>query len=102
MRGYFPAAMLTRCMSTTDGQFTATNHQLHVSPQGTYRDGNPLANVTVLGVQQPVTNVTLNGVAVPDSGVRYNATSHALFVTGLRNLTTAGGAWAAEWVMRWS
>ena len=79
----------------------AANQQLHASPRGTYHDSNPLANVTVLGVQQPVTNVTLNDAAVPSGGVRYNETSKVLSVTGLRNMT-AKGAWDQEWVMKWS
>ncbi|KAL9634028.1 MAG: hypothetical protein Q9164_004334 [Protoblastenia rupestris] len=82
-------------------EFTAADSALYASPRGTYNDTNPLANVTVLGVQQPATNVSLNGVMVPESGVNYNTTSKALFVTGLRNMT-ASGAWAAEWVLRWS
>ena len=83
-------------------QFTASNNALHASPRGMYSDGNPLANVTVLGVQSAVSNVTLNGAAVPASGVSYNATSKALSVTGLGNVTAATGAWGAEWVLKWS
>ena len=79
----------------------ASNSALYASPRGTYNHTNPLANVTVLGVQQGVSNVTLNGIVVPNELVNYNTTSKALFVTGLMNLT-ASGAWAAEWVLRWS
>lgn len=82
-------------------QFTASNSSLHASPRGAYADTNPLANVTVLGVQDPVSKVTLNGAAVPRSGVSYDSTSKALFVTGLKNATSAG-AWKGEWVMKWS
>ena len=49
----------------------------------------------------PVSNVTLNGNMVPGSGVEYNATSKALFVTGLKEMT-AQGAWKGEWVLNWS
>lgn len=82
-------------------QFTAANLALHASPRGTYNDTNALANVTVLGVQHEVTHVTLNGEEIPREGVEYNATSKALFVTVLRELTSQG-AWARKWVMEWS
>lgn len=65
-----------------------------------YIDTNPLANVTVLGVQDAVTNVSLNGMAVGGSSVNYNASSKALTVTGLNNATSAG-AWSKDWVLRW-
>lgn len=65
-----------------------------------YKDTNPLANVTVLGVQDAVTNVSLNGMAVPSSSINYNITSKALKVTGLNN-ATSGGAWSKDWVLRW-
>ncbi|KAL9099583.1 MAG: hypothetical protein Q9163_004940 [Psora crenata] len=82
-------------------EFTAADSALHASPRGMYNDTNPLANVTVLGVQDPVHNVTLNGMTIPRTGVDYNATTKALVVSGLRNMTSSG-AWAAEWVLRWS
>ena len=65
-----------------------------------YKDTNPLANITVLGVQDTVTNVSLNGVDVPGSSVNYNMSSKALTVTGLNNATSAG-AWSKDWVLRW-
>ena len=65
-----------------------------------YKDTNPLANVTVLGVQNAVSNVSLNGMAVLGSSVDYNASSKALIVTGLNNATNAG-AWSEDWVLRW-
>ena len=79
----------------------ATGSQLHASSRGTYQDGNPLANVTVLGVQQAVSSVSLNGLTVPDEGVKYNETVKALSVTGLDE-TTSEGAWRNEWVLQWS
>lgn len=65
-----------------------------------YKDTNPLANVTVLGVQDAVTGVSLNGITVPGSSVSYNESSKALTVTGLNNVTSAG-AWSRDWVLRW-
>ncbi len=82
-------------------EFTASANALHASARGTYMDTNPLANITVMGVQQSVTNVTLNGVGVPSSCVSYNSTSQVLSVVGLKN-ATAGGAWAKDWVMEWA
>ena len=65
-----------------------------------YKDTNPLANVTVLGVYDAVTSVSLNGIAVRGSSVNYNESSKALTVTGLNNATSAG-AWSKDWVLRW-
>lgn len=65
-----------------------------------YKDTNPLANVTVLGVQGAVTNVSLNRMAIPGSSFIYNESSKALTVTGLKNATSAG-AWSKDWVLRW-
>ena len=65
-----------------------------------YKDTNPLANVTVLGVQSAVTSVTLNGLAVAGSSFKYDESSKALTVTGLKNATSAG-AWSNDWVLRW-
>lgn len=82
-------------------QFTASNHALYASARGMYIDTNPLANVTVLGVQDAVTQVSLNGVAVAGSSVHYDGSSKTLLVKGLDNATSAG-AWSKDWVLRWS
>ena len=58
-----------------------------------YKDINPLANVTVLGVQDAVTDVSLNGIAVPGSSVNYNEPSKSLTVTGVNNAVSTG-AWS--------
>lgn len=79
----------------------ATGSELHASSRGRYQDGNPLANVTVLEVQQAVSSVSLNGMTVPAEGVKYNETTKALSVTGLREMTSEG-AWKNEWVLQWS
>ncbi|KAL8673053.1 MAG: hypothetical protein Q9168_002515 [Polycauliona sp. 1 TL-2023] len=80
--------------------FTASQFALYASARGTYNDTNPLANITVLGVQNAVTNVTLNGATVDGERVKYNETSKALMVTGLNELTSEG-AWMQDWVLRW-
>ncbi|KAL6713826.1 hypothetical protein ACLMJK_008320 [Lecanora helva] len=86
--------------STLLVEFTASKNALYASARGTYNDTNPLANVTVLGVQQDVNIVSLNGVALPSSSVKYNTTSKALVVTGLNN-ATSDGAWKSDWILRW-
>lgn len=63
-------------------------------------DTNPLANVTIWGVQSSVSNVTLNGASI-SSGWTYNDTSKVLDIQGLINATCAG-AWSSDWVLKWS
>ncbi|KAI9931271.1 hypothetical protein ASPWEDRAFT_101185 [Aspergillus wentii DTO 134E9] len=86
--------------ATLNVDFKAAQSSLRASAQGNWKETNPLANVTLLGVTKAPSNVTLNGLKVPSSLVEYNSTSQALFVGGLQNLT-AGGAWAKKWVLKW-
>jgi alpha-glucosidase len=86
--------------STLLVDFTVANGSLYASSRGLYEDKNPLANVTVLGVQSEPSAVSLNGQNVTN-GVSYNGTSKVLAVTGLQNLTSAG-AWAGDWTLTWS
>ena len=81
-------------------QFSLTHSSLYSSARGTYKELNPLANVTVLGVESAVTSVMLNGVVI-QSGWTYNETSKVLDVKALNNIT-CGGAWSQDWVLRWS
>jgi alpha-glucosidase len=72
---------------------------LEASVSGTFEDGIPLANVTVMGVAKaPNGKVTLNGEKVGD-GV-YDESSQTFKITGLEK-ATAGGAWAADWKLEW-
>ncbi|SLM35122.1 glycoside hydrolase family 31 protein [Lasallia pustulata] len=80
-------------------ELTAANSVLHAFGRGSFNDTNPLANVTILGVQQSVSNVTFNGMSV-GSGVEYNNTSKVMTITGLNN-ATANGAWTSDWVLAW-
>ncbi|KAL8942209.1 MAG: hypothetical protein Q9216_001785 [Gyalolechia sp. 2 TL-2023] len=82
-------------------EFTASGNALYASGRGTWNDTNPLANVTVLGVQDSVSRVYLNDVSVDEGQVQYNETSKALVVSGLGRLTS-GGAWREDWVLRWN
>lgn len=81
-------------------QFIASNSSLYASARGTYVDNNPLANVTILGVQDTVSNVSFNGMPVTGSCVKYDANSKVLTVTGLK-IMTGMGAWAADWKFNW-
>lgn len=92
---------MTCAVLTTYFQFIAVQNALYASPRGTYKDPNPLANITILGVPQAVHHVRFNDVAVPASSHGYNATSKTLTVTGLEKVTQEG-AWSADWVLTWS
>lgn len=81
-------------------QFSLTNSTLYASARGIFNDTNPLANVTVLGVQNNVSSVALNGKEL-NGGWNWNETSQVLSITELAN-ATGSGAWAADWVMSWN
>ena len=77
----------------------ANTTSLTASVTGTFQDGVPLANVTVMGLAAaPRGNVSLNGQSVGSAA--YDAASQLFKVTGLES-ATAGGAWAADWTLRW-
>ncbi|KAL3475634.1 glycosyl hydrolases family 31-domain-containing protein [Aspergillus californicus] len=83
--------------ATLDVQFTVANSSLAMSAQGDWRESNPLANVTILGVSDEPLSVTLNGAEVP---VQYDVSSRVLSITGLDRFTH-DGAWAEEWTLQW-
>lgn len=80
---------------------TASKNTLYASARGAYVDSNPLANITILGVQQApkAGTVTLNGAKI-GQGVNYNAVSKVLSITGLQSMTKMG-AWSQDWVFNW-
>lgn len=80
--------------------FKSNGSSLSALARGSWKESNPLANVTVLGVGQAPGSVTLNGNTVPSSSVKYDSKSQVLAVTGLQNLTS-GGAFEKNWVLRW-
>lgn len=82
-------------------ELTASRGTLYASARGRYEDANPLDCVTVLGVANPVSTVTLNGKAVKGKGIKYDATSKTLTVSGLKSLTSKG-AWAQDWALKWT
>ncbi|RFU25375.1 hypothetical protein B7463_g10963, partial [Scytalidium lignicola] len=81
-------------------QFSLVEQSLHTSVQGTFVDRNPLANVTILGVQSPVKGVLFNGGNIT-SGWSWNETSKVLDVQGLEG-NSNDGAWSRDWVLSWS
>lgn len=80
--------------------FVASNSTLFATGRGAFKDTNPLANVTVLGVPAAPSAVTLNNETVPSESVTYNSTSKVLVVNGLQSLTR-DGAWSSDWVLKW-
>lgn len=78
---------------------TASNGSLYASNRGTYADSNPLANVTIMGVQSGPSTVSLNGQDL-SAGWNYNSSSKVLSVKGLASSTPAG-AWAQGWTLSW-
>lgn len=80
--------------------FLASKSTLRASARGTWKEANPLANVTLLGVTEKPSSVTLNGQKLSPDSVKYNATSQVLHVGGLQK-HTADGAWAKDWVLEW-
>ncbi|PBP23596.1 glycoside hydrolase family 31 protein [Diplocarpon rosae] len=85
--------------STLWVEFSLAGSTLYSSARGTYKDTNPLANITILGVSSSVSSVTLNGASL-HSGWTYNSTSQVLDIKGLSN-STASGAWANDWTLKW-
>ncbi|KAH8690762.1 putative alpha-glucosidase AgdA [Talaromyces proteolyticus] len=86
--------------ATLNVDFAASHSTLTASMNGSWKETNSLANVTVLGVQKTPSSVTLNGKPVSKSSVSYNATSQVLLVNGLQDLTSAG-AWSSDWTLKW-
>jgi alpha-glucosidase len=86
--------------ATLNVVFKAQASSLSAHAEGDWKESNPLANVTVLGVSEKPGAVTLNGKAVPASSVRYNATAHVLSVGGLEKFTEEG-AFSESWVLKW-
>ena len=78
---------------------TASEGSLYASARGLFKDTNPLANVTIMGVASEPSSVTLNGQAI-DSGVSYDSSSKVLAIKGLQSATSSG-AWAQDWILSW-
>ena len=89
--------------ATLNVDFQATKTNISVSVRGTWKERNPLANVTVLGVgEEPdAGRVMFNEVKIEKKNVAYNATSKVLVVGGLQDVTR-DGAFDKNWVLKWA
>jgi alpha-glucosidase len=81
-------------------KFTASQSSLYASVRGTFKSPNPLANVTILGVESTVSTLSFNGLSIT-SGWTYNETTKVLDIKGLSNVTASGG-WSADWNLSWA
>ncbi|KAF2862030.1 glycoside hydrolase family 31 protein [Piedraia hortae CBS 480.64] len=70
---------------------------LKARAMGAYRDGNPLANITIMGVASAPKTVTLNGVKL--DSFNYDKKMKSLTVTGLEKKVPA--AWEKNWKLTW-
>jgi alpha-glucosidase len=86
--------------ATLEVDFVVAGNALYARTRGLFVDGNPLANVTILGVADKPGNVGLNGNDVT-SNAAYNSSSQVVSLTGLNSLTSKG-AWSSDWVLEWS
>lgn len=86
--------------STLIVDFTAKSGSLSAKVSGSYADTNPLANVTVMGVQSKPSKVSLNGQQL-NSSMSYDSSSKVLSLKGLQS-ATGSGAWAQDWTLSWS
>lgn len=75
--------------------------RLSAKATGAYRDGNGLANVTVVGVgEEPRGDVTVNGVVLGEGKRSWDGERGVLRLTGLEEVV-GGGAWDEDWVIGW-
>jgi alpha-glucosidase len=89
---------------TQNVEFVVQQASLTATIQGnfTLNDGvvTPLANVTVMGVQEFSGAVVFNGEEVDAQQVNYDNSSQLLQITGLQEVTSKG-AWADSWEIKW-
>jgi alpha-glucosidase len=85
---------------TLDVTFAVTAGQLKVDVRGSYKDGNALANVTVLGMTGGVGQIKFNGATLDVDKVNFDSNSSVLRLTGLDELTS-DGAWQSSWTLSW-
>ncbi|KAI0475622.1 family 31 glycosyl hydrolase [Xylariaceae sp. FL0804] len=85
--------------ATREVDLAVSTGRLRANGTGAYRDGLPLADVTVMGVASRPGVVAVDGRAV--ASFAYDEAGALLRVTGLENLT-AHGVWSRDWEMTWS
>lgn len=72
------------------------NNTLSTKMNGTYMDGNPLANVTITGINCHPKSISINcGGQKSSAGVQWHLQGGAVYITGLEE-ATKGGAWSNE------
>jgi len=82
-------------------ELTGSTSSVVARPRGNYTDGNPLANATVMGLQDGPKTVLFNERALGSDCWSYDPEAKVLRVTKLNPLTPRG-AWAASWALEWS
>lgn len=80
--------------------FAASGSNLGATSRGSWKDHNPLANVTVLGVSSMPTVVTFKDKRVPVDRIFYNSSTEVLVVSKLQDFTQEG-AWSENWTLEW-
>lgn len=85
--------------STLEVAFSVSNDCLSATPTGDFKNSNPLANVTVMGVDSPPSSVRLDGASV--DSVSYLRETKVLEVSGLGRMTS-NGVWMKEWRLCWN
>lgn len=81
-------------------EFAAAGSNLCATSRGSWKDHNPLANVTVLGVSSMPTVVTFKDKRVPADCIFYNSSTKVLVVSKLQDFTQEG-AWTENWTLEW-
>ena len=81
-------------------KFKAEDGALSAKVTGGFKDTNPLANITIMGVEDCDASVKLNGVVLGKPNVDCDDETGLLKITGLRNITR-GGAWSRNWTLTW-
>ncbi|KAI0102636.1 glycoside hydrolase family 31 protein [Nemania sp. FL0031] len=88
--------------ATTWIDFSVSKSSLTATRSGNYEeDGNPLGNVTVLGVRDEVSEVRFGETKLDSALWHFDPSLPALVLQGLGTLTEEG-AWAADWTLSWS
>ncbi|KAI2638443.1 glycoside hydrolase family 31 protein [Xylaria nigripes] len=87
--------------TTTWVDFSVSKSSLAATRSGDYEDNNPLAYLTILGVEGEVSEVTFNEAKINSESWHSNSTSGVLSVKNLDTFT-GNGAWAADWTLSWS
>ena len=93
--------------ATLNVDFTATKTSIRISPRGTWKETNHLANITILGLNagskamdDKKISVSVNGHSYPPLSGAYDPEAHILRITGLQNVT-ANGAWSQGLLLHW-